>query len=75
MYRGYVRSLGHLDQVKEIVSLVNLVVEQGRLCLDVAHVFSVDFFSEAAQRNAAFIFEVEIVVGKSCYGGVIAQGS
>ena len=57
------------------MGLVDLVVEQGRLRLDVAHVSPIDLLGEAAQRDAAFIFEVEIVVGKSCYGGVIAQGS
>ena len=57
------------------MGLVDLVVEQGRLRLDVSHFSPIDLLGEAAQRDAAFIFEVEIVVGKSCYGGVIAQGS
>ena len=53
------------------MSLVDLVVEKGRLRLDVAHLFAMDAFFSTVHRDVAFISEVQILVGVNGDGGVV----
>ena len=51
-----VRVLCHFYEVKEVVSLVDLVVEESGFCLDIAYITPIHFFIESTQSYAAVIF-------------------